>query len=394
MAHPPILLRRYTQCILAGMILATMSWAAKADDCEALTGSVLPHPKSLVTYQLPDLSGVELLARDGSRVPIRRGDALAPKLTLDGVLPPWHWANAADVALYHSDAAETRYLFAPRVDGLRLCRIEHRPPDDGGSIERLEYDNAGRIVGWQQMSYKKRKWQVDEHRCFIYNGGGRLTGYAKAKELLDCGDLRPEQIQLSYVYDTSGRMTRVIDRDSFPRNLEEYDRPHTTVVLFNSEGRASYMIETDSQGEPIQLPVDPKPERSGESGIVPAYQPGSKIGPNVDITMTDPGGVPLPNREWQIVLVKAAVEPDDGPDRICWRDTERMLAEGTTSRDGRVQLSTPQKKQIWSLALAHPNRVCMHSGADAYLLRTAYPKENWIRCLDPQQSEASACPVR
>jgi hypothetical protein len=374
------------------LTLAAASVAAHAVDCEPLSGAVGPAPKGFVTYRLGDLSAVELLARDGSRVPIRRGDQPAPTLTRDGVLPPTHWANAADVAVYNDDHTRVRYLFASGLDGLRLCRIEFGA-DHGGPIERLAYDDAGRIVGWQKLHYAGRKWQVDQQRCFMYGSSGQLTGYARASASLECANLKSEQVQLSYVHDATGRLTRVIDRDPPARNLEDYGKPRTTVVLFNGQGHASHMIETDSDGDPIQLPVDRTPERSGGDGIAAAYQPGVKIGANVNIVLADPGRSPLPNREWQIVLIKAVVEPYDRPDRVCIREIERVFADGTTDEDGRVQLTAAQKEEIWTLVRAHPNRVCMRAGPDAYILRIPYPKEDWGHCLDARQSEAWACPA-
>jgi hypothetical protein len=378
----------------AMFLSATIADVCSAE-CERLSDPAGATPSDLVTYRLDDLSGVELLGLDGSRVRASSLHEPVPELTRTGVMPPVVWANLIDVALYHNDRGTLNYQFASHSGHLRLCRLE-AVGGGRGSLERLEYDEAGYLIGWQRLINHDGKWQAIEHRCFGYTVGGLISSFAKASVPVDCRHLDSGQIQQIYVRESTGRLTRVIDRDLVPRDLEQIIKATTRVILFDGHGVASHIIETDRDGDPIQFPVA---NDGWQAGLTRATrQRWIKItGPHLEVDLY--GSVisqDLPDadrRKWDIVLVKR-IGPGDDPDSTClMREIERPIASGKTDARGRIPLTDEQQSEIWAIARSHPDQICLRMGADSYSIRAPYPKPDWIRCLDPKDSHPLACPT-
>jgi hypothetical protein len=364
----------------AGLLLLISPGCANAQDCEPLTATAGSPPPGLVTYQLPDLSGIDLLGRDGSRV---RSNTAAPSPTLTRTgaevpAPSLHWTNLADLAVYNDAQGENRYLLSTQSGGFRLCRIEHNNRH-GRTMERFEYDTAGRLTGWQMLFAGDGEWKVSDHRCFHYGAGGLLTSYASAPEFVDCRHPKPEHVQAYYLRGDAGKLTRVI---KFGPTLRA-EKPNITVILFDGQGTATHFILHDWGGGLVQFPVLAE-------NLDEVYIPRNFItvkSRHFEIALTD-NGLAESNSPWEIVLGEADASADD---YLTQSKNVRVFAKGTTDGEGRVLLSPVRKRLLWSFVNAHPDRACLMFYSHCISIRTVYPEDEWARCIDPAQRDPEAC---
>ena len=364
---------------LAGSLLLGSTAAGLAQDCEPLSPVVGPPPSGLVSYQLPDLSGIDVLGRDGSRV---RADTNAPAPTVtrfsaEAPQPSSHWAVLADLSVYNDAKGRDVYWLSSGTGELRLCRIEHREGDEG-TAERFEY-RAGRLTGWQWLVREQGAWRVSEHRCFNYDAEGRLTGYASASRVANCGNPKPADYQEYYLRGEAGKLTHVIELN----RKQEGRRSDTAVALFDGQGTATQFVAQDQDGDPLQFPII-----ADKLDILEL--PGRYIklkARKFQIAITDDDIIEA-NSPWEIVLGDAEATSDDYLTQFAH---VRLFAKGTTDEKGRVHLSAAQQGELWDFINAQAGRTCLMFYSHCIPIVAPYPADEWARCIDPGQRDPAAC---
>lgn len=119
--------------VFASLLLPFSTAAGLAQDCEPFSAVAGAPPPGLVSYRLPDLSSIDLLGRDGSRV---RADTSSPVPTVtrnsaEAPQPSRHWTVLADLSVYNGAKGRDIYRLSSGAGDLRPCRIEHREGDEG-----------------------------------------------------------------------------------------------------------------------------------------------------------------------------------------------------------------------------------------------------------------------
>jgi len=93
-----------------------------------------------------------------------------------------------------------------------------------------------------------------------------------------------------------------------------------------------------------------------------------------------PHGMPLPNRDWQIVIAKGNSQHLP----LTPKEWDKVLFKGTSSASGEVTLTEDQQKELWKAASLHINQVYLVSEAKATPINRQYFAAN------PKQLEQAA----